>query len=157
MSETKAKYELVYKHLKGIYVTKYTIKRIEDGEQKDVAIGDVIKLAALGKIANATTIVDITSGENILKIDGGYSALPVKHEVDGKLIARIVDSNNKLVGYRLKGINGKTYKMSADKAWNLAAIGCIDNAEAKIISNKRILRGCNGIHLEDLPKINDNK
>lgn len=69
-----------------------------------------------------------------------------------KLVARIVDISDKVIGYAAMDDIGNKYKLSYNKVIALAGSGCIDNAKIEIANGKKILKGY-AINLNNLPKV----
>lgn len=154
MENSKAKYNIIDKHISGLEITKFTLESIEDKKQASVSYEDVLKLARVGKLGNAKALLDITSGNYILDCDEQLKDMVIHKGIILKLNCRIM-SNNKCVGYKAQDANGKNYKVSINKIWDMAITDAVENVEAKIIDNKKVLVGKNGFRFSSLPKINE--
>lgn len=147
----KPKYKVVDRYINNLVVTKYTIENTEDGNMLTIAKEDLIKLTLSNKVADANVVVDTVNNNYILILNND---IPIHDNNRFNIICRIV-SNNKCIGYKVRGNDNKNYRISIAKAWELACNGSINNLEAKIIANKKILRLKDGTSLNELPKMTD--
>ena len=135
-----SQYTIIAKKLHGINIQGFLIEDDEHNE-KVISYDECAKLARIDKISNAKMILDVTNGEYILSVDGGYTGLETLHsEYKYKASGRLI-KNNKCVGYTLVDNSGKSYKISINKVWELASNNEIENLKGVIINKHKILKG----------------
>lgn len=147
-----SRWEIIKKEISGIEVVAYTIKS-EDDSTKRVSIEDATLLARNGMITNASAKLNTVSGRYILDIDDSNLVEENYNNKEDKLhiVCRLIDNENKCVGYKVKDDNGKSYKLSSSKTWELAEKQTIVGIKAVIKGNKRCLISTEDCVLEDLP------
>lgn len=141
-------------------VNDYTVDGfiLEDaaGNTQPVNIETVTKLARAGKVDGAEAVLDSDSGNYILHLDKKLVDIPTNRNAVGRklsLTARILDSNGSCVGYKAKDLDGKDYKLSINKAWDLASNGVIDGVSGYILNGYKVLLSTEDHLLENLPKL----
>lgn len=151
------KYKISNKYIKGVNIEGYTISN-EQGNSKFVKADDVIKLALNDKLSNARAVLNTETSSYILDIDGGNKALDTITKLNSitlSLQCRIMDTENKCIGYKAKDESGKSYRLTIQNTWELALGQAIIGVEAVIISGVKVLRSKDGFSLAELPKINN--
>jgi hypothetical protein len=103
---------------------------------------DVVKLINRG-LTDSKVVTDDSGKEHIT-----FKYSKVKESDRYTAEFRIVQ-DGKLVGYKCKNSLGDYKKISPQKVWELAALGCIDNIEAKVVDGKKAIFG-KGTDLSDL-------
>lgn len=152
-NEGKVKYSITEKYINGVDITKFAIETLDGYKRTAVSYEDTVKLAKSGKISNIGTVFDITTDTYILDYRGKLKEIPIHKQAEFTLSGRVINQENKCIGYRVTDCNGKVYKLSINKTWELAAIGSVKNIKAKFIGNKKVLVGIQDFKLSDLPKI----
>lgn len=145
------KYKIVGKQFTGMKVTHLVIEN-EEGKHKSLEYENIIKLVKADKISNAHLEIDTTSGEYMLITDDKVSELKEikKSNMEIELISRIVDSDDKCIGYKAHDNNGKQFKLSIDKIWELATEGNVNGVIGCFDGTNKIIKG---EQLNKLPKI----
>ena len=149
------KYKIVNKSYTGIQIDSYIIENNE-GKHRSISVDDTIKLARANRLSNAKAILNYHTGEYILSIDGGLHSIPDKDRSNGlclSIIARIMDSENNCVGYKVTDGLGKYYKFTPEKVWELAEQGAIPGLEVEMSGRYKILRSSDTVRLIEIPKI----
>lgn len=149
------KYTIIEKEIKGIEISSLVIENSESN-RKNVSLVDTIKLARGDKITNAKAIFDTSKGRYILAVDNGFKSLGNTDRTKGlkfSILGRMINSENKCVGYKVQDAKGKIYKLSISKIWDLAEQGSINGIKAKIISGKKILLSTDDCQLHNIPVI----
>lgn len=151
--ENKVKYRIKEKQINGIEIEKFILETIDDGKRAAVSIDDTIKLARVGKLYNISSLLDVTTGRYILNFNNTLKDIQEYQAIKLTLICRIINSEDKCIGYKAKDDSNKSYKLSINKAWELAVNNSIVNVKGKIIKDKKAIVGINGFSLEQLPKM----
>ena len=151
MEVKKPKYRVVDKYVNNLVINKYTIENIEEGNMLTITKEDLIKLTLSNKVADANVVVDTVNNSYILILNND---IPIHDNNRFYIVCRIIN-NNKCIGYKVKDNDNKNYRISIAKAWELACNNSINNLEAKIIANKKVLRLKDGSSLSELPKMTD--
>lgn len=149
------KYEVINKCFDGVSIVAYTVRNNE-GNTKLVPVLDVVKLARSGKLSNATYILDILSGEYLLKLESDLDSLDTiykNNKIQLTLSCRILDSNGVCIGYKAIDNNKKRYTLSAKKTWELAFNKSVVGVKACMINNCKTLISTDDFDLSALPKI----
>lgn len=152
-SESRVKYNVIEKYINGVDITKFAIETLDGTKRTTVSYDDTVKLARSGKLSNIGSIIDITKGDYILDYNGHLNEIPIHKQAEFTIKGRVINQENKCVGYKVTDCNGKVYKLSINKTWELAAIGSVKNIKAKFIGNKKVLVGLQDFKLSDIPKI----
>lgn len=152
--QNTGKYTIINKDINNLVITGYTIQN-EEGKTKVVKTADIVRLIRSGKIKNARVLLDTDSAEYIVDVDGGLINLPnnAKNKNKMTLLCRLIDGDKKCIGYKAQDINGKTYKLSINKIWELSTQGLIENYTGKIIGDVRAIISLTDQKLENLPKL----
>ena len=147
------KYKIVGKEYSGIEISSFVIEN-ESGQIKSISLNDIVKLIRGDKILNAKCILDTDTGNYVVSINDGLDKLKEmpKNNTSLTVTARLFD-NDKCVGYKVCDKNGKNYKLSILKVWELASQGCINNIKAKIINNNKVLISTDDLDISTLPII----
>ena len=133
-----AKYKIVSKTLNGINVASYTVKSTDD-ETKRLSVQDTISMARLGDIDNVEAVLNTETGEYILYFKYGESSIPIESRSNVLTpIARVFENGN-CIGYKVIDKNGKQYKLSTNKVWQMAIDKQIYGIKAKLINGKRAI------------------
>lgn len=151
-----SQYKIISREIKGIETVGVVIEN-DDGNTKNISMDDAIKLARSDKISNAHAILDTVNGKYILCVDCGIDKLENIDRTRGiklSLVSRLISSDNKCIGYKAQDGKGKVYKLSIEKVWELAEQGSINNIEARINNNSKILVSAEEGYLANLPIIN---
>lgn len=146
-------YVIDKKVVNGIEVEGFILKN-KSGTNQTVSLVDTIKLARSGKIENAHVILNTETAQYELVVDGGLSKLETIRNANDthiELTCRILNSENKCIGYKAHGGNGNYYQLSIDRAWELASNNKIKNVKALAQNNIKILLGINGFTFNSLP------
>lgn len=143
--------------INGLNVSGYLVSADDNPEKtQEVNVVDIIKLAKSKRITNAETILDVDSGEYVLSIDEGLSNIQKVRNTKGStfnILCRIVDADDKCVGYKVTDNSGKTYRLSNRKLWDLAINNFVNDIEALIINNKKVIRSIGDNKLESLTRV----
>jgi len=149
--EEKAKYRIIKKQLNGIEIQRFILESIDDGKQAAVSLEDTVKLARVGKLLGVTPLLDLTTGEYIINFNGTLKNIQEHNSIRLRLLCRLVDITGKCIGYKAQDNSNKTYKISINKAWELAIHNSVINVVGKVINNKKVLLGINDFSLSQLP------
>lgn len=153
-NENTAKYAIINKDVNNLQITGFTIEN-EEKKHKLVNKSDVIRLIRSGKIKNARAVLNTYNAEYEIVIEDGLKSLPdnTKNISNMTLLGRLIDTNNKCVGYKAQDSNGKIYKLSIQKVWELSTAGLVDGCTGKIIKDTKIIESDAEHRLEELPKL----
>lgn len=152
MGEQKAKYNVVNKCFDGIKIVGLTIQN-DEGKTKFVENSDIIKLARGNKIQDTECILDTDTGKYTIDYKKGLSSLDDTYKSSGTFtpLCRII-SKGKCMGYKVRDNNGKSYKFSISKIWELAYNHSVVGVKAAIIGETKVLLSTDGMDLKNLPK-----
>lgn len=146
-------YKIISKEIKGISLVGVTIEN-DTGNRKNINITDATKLARGNKLSNASAKLDVLNGEYKLDIDGGLQSIEYSDRTKGlhlTLLGRLLNTDNKCVGYKAQDDKGKIYKLSISKIWELAEQGSVKGIKAKVTSGYRVLISTKECKLQSLP------
>lgn len=155
-SNNKKEFRIVGKYIQGLSITGYMVENIETSKKKLLKTADVIKLAEANKIYDAN--VEEFDGKKYLYIKQDINTIEdIENSKNNmEIIYRILDKSNMCIGYMCKDNNGKSYKISRNKAWELAYNNSIKNVKAIVCKGIKALQG-NGIDLGSLSSIEDSE
>lgn len=123
---------------------------ISDGEHtKMVVTKDILKIIKKGEVEN-TQIIDGT-----VCFIGGMQDIEIVTQYSNKqftLLNRLVNEDNKCIGYKVKDGNGRVLRVSLNKAWELAKLQALTDVDAKIISGIKSLIGVGDLRLSEVAK-----
>lgn len=148
---------------KKLSVTKYEIESTSSQEIRLVGKAELIRMIKDGEIENAELALDIEEMKHEISINGGIRSLRrVEEKADNKydVTYRILSTENLkdgerqkygLIGYVIKGEDGKQYRIDKNKLYELAVNGCLNNVEARAIYGVKVLVSTKEIKLADLP------
>lgn len=145
-------YEIIDRCFDGIYTVGFTVKDTS-GNKKMITVSDTIKLARRGALVNAKYVMDILSGEYLLKVDGDIDKQFKNSRIQLTLTCRLLDKKGTCVGYKATDSNGKRYNLSIKKTWELAFNHNVKGIKAILIGNNKAIKSINDFKLELLPKI----
>lgn len=142
---------------KCIYKTKVVGMTIEDsGHNKQyLKYSDIVKLVRSNKIVNAKAIKDDSDGTYHVLVTNGYSSIDTIQQPNQEklhIICRMMESG-KCIGYKVKDDNGKIYKLSINKVWELIVQGMIDDLKTSFISNRKVILSTEKCNLANLPEV----
>ena len=148
-------YTVKSKIVHGVTVDGFVIED-ENGETRAKKTADVIKLARSEKISDAEAVLDSSTGVYVLSFNDSLQNLPtVRNTTDNMItiLCRIVNSENKCVGYKVSDRHGKLYNLSLGKVWELALNEFVTGVRATVENNRKILRSVEPFRLGDIPVI----
>lgn len=122
----------------------------QSGEVKRARLENIKQLVDKGMITNAEVVTDDNGNIHVVLTDS-LADDPEKSErytVEYRII-----QGDKVKSYRCRDNEGNVRNFTLDKIWELAADGCVNNIEAKVINSKRALVG-QGIKITDIKTIN---
>lgn len=148
-------WKIIKKELKDLSVSAVVITN-ETGEEKRVSIKDVVLLARNNKITNAKASLNTISGNYILNVDSGLSSIETVYGKDNQLeiMCRMINSDNKCIGYKVKDSNDKVYKLSLSKIWELASKNIIYGIRAGFYGDKKCIVNKDDYKIENVPILN---
>lgn len=159
-------YTVVKKILDGIEIIGYVISD-EDGIEKSLKEGDIIKLCHKGMLTNASTVN--LDDKEILTIHDKLDKLPstskAKTDMGLRVICRLVrktqiedkssedsiDIKEECIGYIVQDRAGKKIRIDRAKAWKLAKHNNLIDIKATIVNGKKIIQSEKQGLLENLP------
>jgi len=150
-----SEWRITKKEIKGLLVSAIIIEN-DSGESKRISLEDAITLARNEKIENAVAILDTSSGKYILDVNNGLTSLDTIYHNNGlnlTIICRLIDSNKKCIGYKVKDETGKTYKISLSKAWELALNNSIYGVKARINGKTKCIISTEDFKLSNIPDL----
>ena len=104
-----------------------------------MSVQDTISMARLGDIDNVEAVLNTETGEYILYFKYGESSIPIESRSNVLTpIARVFENGN-CIGYKVIDKNGKQYKLSTNKVWQMAIDKQIYGIKAKLINGKRAI------------------
>lgn len=146
-------YKIQKKVVNGIEIEGFILTN-NNGTNQIISLSDTIKLARSGKISNAHAILNTDTAKYELVVDSGLKSLETVRNANDthiELTCRIINSENKCIGYKAHGGNGNYYQLNTDRAWELASNDKILNVRALIQGKTKILLGINGFRFSALP------
>jgi len=149
------KWKIIKKEIKNLSISAIIIEN-DAHETKRISLEDAITLARNDKLENAKARLNTVYGEYILDVDGGLESLESIYDNKGlnlTIICRMINSDNKCIGYKVKDDTGKTYKLSLNKIWDLASNKSINGIKAVINGDKKCIISTEDYKLSDLPVI----
>lgn len=155
-SNNKKEFRIVGKYIQGLSITGYMVENVETSKKKLLKTDDVIKLTEANKVCDAS--VEKFDGKKYLYIKQDISTIEdIENSKNNmEIIYRILNKSKVCIGYMCKDNNGKSYKLSRNKAWELAYKNSIKNAKAIVCNGVKALQG-NGIDLGTLSSIEDSE
>ena len=146
-------YSLIGKCYKDLDICEFKVKHEDNTEY--LSRDRVIELASAGEIEGVHTVTDI-DGKIELLVDKGLSSLETcvnenKHKM--KIIGRMVNSEDKCIGYVVVGDNKKEYRLSIGKVWEMTLNHSIEGVRAVIKNDKKYLLSIDRGFLSNLHKI----
>lgn len=148
----ESSYTVINRCLDGIYTIGFTV-RDSAGNTKMVNVNDAIKLARCNALVNAKYVLDILSGEHLIKIEDNVDRQFKNSKIKLTLTCRLLDSKGNCVGYKATDNNGKRYNLSIRKTWELAFNHNVYGVKAILIGDKKTIKSIDDFKLETLPKI----
>lgn len=148
-------YIIINKVVDLLDIIGYTIKD-QDNKLKFVNSLDVIRLARDSKIRNARAVMDIDTGQYILKVENGLENLnTVCKDTDSKLkiTGRLMSDSGDCNGYTATDCDSNVLNLSINEAWELAVNNKIEDVEGIIYNGKKIIRGINNFTFANISKI----
>jgi len=148
-------YIIKSKVVKGINIEGFEIVST-DGIRQIISNEDAIKLARSNKIENAYAVLNSDTGKYMIVFNNGLENLDSIRNTKGiklRLVHRLVDKNNNCFGYKAIDNNGKSYKLSIGKTWELALSQSIIGIDAKIVHGVKVLKSTSDTSLADIPRI----
>lgn len=108
----------------------------KSGRVRRAKLEDIIKLADK-KMIDCQVFEDAQGIKHILyNKPENYISNEESYTIECRII-----QGGKLTGYKCKNKSGDIKRLSPAKVWELAAIGCIENAEAKVVNNQPTIVG----------------
>lgn len=148
-------YSLIGKCYKDLDICEFKVKHEDNDNTEYLSRDRVIELASAGEIKGVHTVTDI-DGKIELLVDKGLSSLDTcvnedRHKM--KIIGRMVNSDERCIGYVVVGDNKKEYRLSIGKVWEMTINHNIDGVKAVIKNDRKYLLSIDTGFLSNLPKI----
>ena len=145
------KWRIIKKELKDLSISAIIVTN--NTEEKRITMEEAIMMARNDKIENATAILNTASSKYVLSVEGGLKNIETVYGKENHLeiICRLLNSDNKCIGYKVKDSEGKVYKLSLAKVWELALKDNIVGIRAVLNNNRRCIISKDDYKLSDIP------
>lgn len=147
-----ASYTIVGKKLDSVEISIIAIQDT-DGNVKNIKYSSAVKLAQTNELENGHAILDISTGDYILGVDGGINNIPDIEPVHVRLAGRIMEEG-KCIGYKVVDNTGKKFRLSSQKVWDLAEQGAVVGVTAKLNGENKVLIDSDICSFRELPELN---
>ena len=150
------KFVIKRKVVKGLEIESFILEL--NGKEQKVPVKEAIKLAKSGRILSAEALLDIDNKNYILYVENGTANISSEDTDNNpklEALGRVINNNNKCIGYKVKDTSGKEYTLSIQKTWELASIGCINGIKAGVTNGIKTLLSTESLRLCDISVINN--